>query len=116
MMSGREITEIFQPRPRQFLTVKLVTNCRHGHRRTRQLHRSLTDVRRGGFFLDGRSERRGEPKRQRSSIALQRTDAIPSAADIKRDALSIVEVGSTYVGLCIGGYGPRSAVVWPGLS
>src|SRR3954470_6301343 len=34
-------------------------------------------------------------ERRRSSVAPQATDAIPSAADIKRDALSIVEVGST---------------------
>jgi hypothetical protein len=37
---------------------------------------------------------------RRLSIA-QTTDAIPSAADIKRHALGIVEVRSTYVGLCI---------------
>jgi len=36
-------------------------------------------------------------ERRRSSIAPQTTDAIPSAADIKRDALSIVEVKATYV-------------------
>ena len=63
----------------------------HGHRCTRQLHRSLADVRHGGVFLDGRIERCGKPKRRRSSNAPQTTGAIPSAADIKRDALSIVK-------------------------
>jgi beta-phosphoglucomutase-like phosphatase (HAD superfamily) len=87
------VTELGRP-----TTAKLVTNASHGLRCTRQLHRSLTDVQRGGFswttVLNTAVNRKAAINHRTSN---DRRNTFRSGHQSR--CLSIVEVGSTYVGI-----------------